>query len=51
MLGFVAVHWGCSLVEVHRLLTVMASLVAELRLYGIWASLAVARGLSTCVLT
>ena len=39
---------GYSLLEACRLLVVVASPVAEHRLWGTWASLAVACGLSSC---
>ena len=39
---------GFSVVVVCRLLTVMASLVAEDRLLGVWASVVGACGLSSC---
>ena len=39
---------GCSLVAVHRLFFVVASLIVEHRLWGTWTSVAVAHGLSSC---
>ena len=42
------VSGGYSLVVVSRLLTVLASLVAEHGLEGSWASVAVAHRLSSC---
>ena len=43
-MGFslVAVSGDCSLLIVHRLLTVVASLAGEHRLQGMWASVAAA---------
>ena len=45
-LSLVAVNGGCSLVEVHWLLTAVVSLVAENGLQGAQASVVVAPGLS-----
>ena len=42
-------HEGYSLVVVCGLLAVMASLVAEPRLLGMWASVVAVRGLGGCV--
>ena len=39
---------GHSLVSVHRVLTAVASLVAEQVLSGVWALVVVACGLSRC---
>ena len=36
--SLVAANWGYSLVSVHGLLIAVASLVAEHRLLGVWAS-------------
>ena len=44
-LSLVAVSRGCSLVAAQGLLTAVASLVAEHRLQGTWASVVVAYGL------
>ena len=44
----VVVSGRYSLVAVHGLLTVVASLVEEYGLYGMWASAVAARGLSGC---
>ena len=41
-------HGGCPPAAVLRLLMWMASLIAELRLWGMQASAAVAHGLSSC---
>ena len=47
MLGL-CYYGGYYSVAVLGLLTAVASLVAEHRLYGMWASVAAAHGLSTC---
>ena len=39
---------GLLFVSVHRLLIVVASLGAEHRLWGVWASVAVVLGLMSC---
>ena len=44
----VVVSGRYSLVAVHGLLTVVASLVEEYGLYGMWASAVAARGLRSC---
>ena len=46
--GLVAVSGGCSLAALLRLPIPMASLVAEHRLEGMQASIAVAHGLGSC---
>ena len=43
-LSLVAVNRGCSLVLVHWLLIAVASLVAEHKLYGTWASIVATSG-------
>ena len=45
-LSLVSVSRGCGLVTMHRLLIAVASLVAEHRLWDMWASVLVAHGLS-----
>ena len=47
-LSLAAAGRGCSLVVVHGLLIVVTSLVAECGLWGLQASVAAARMLSTC---
>ena len=46
--SLVGMSRGYSLVEVSGLLTVVASLVAENRLQGMWASTVTTSGLSSC---
>ena len=50
LMGFslAVVSGGCSLVAAHKLLVAIAFLAVEHRLWGTWASVVAARGLSIC---